>query len=165
MITEKQLRDYARKIYEQRDGYTIEKAYELFPRYAPRIQIYLLDFTIEEEEKSFLKDVVNTTLTLEFLARYFYAMKQKFERLKKTVIIYQSKLKKMKLDEQEQKAILKKNQLLYVEVYKTAIEWRKMAIAKASYLGEENLIPEYQKSIKSYDLLIAKANKKLKELL
>lgn len=165
MITEKQLQDYARKIYEKKDGYTIEKAYELFPRYAPRIQVYFLNIVIKEEEKSFLKNITNTTLILKFLTSYYKQIQKKFEVLRDTVVVYKSKLKKLNLSEEEEKSILIKNQLLYIDVYKTAIEWRKVAIATSEFLGEKNLITEYQKSIKSYNLLIAKANKKLKELL
>ena len=55
MITEKQLQDYARKIYEQQDGYTIEKAYKLFARLAIRISMYLNELYIQEMKEKMTK--------------------------------------------------------------------------------------------------------------
>ena len=55
MITEKQLQDYARKIYEQQDGYTIEKAYKLFARLAIRISMYLNQLYIQEMKEKMTK--------------------------------------------------------------------------------------------------------------
>lgn len=55
MITEKQLQDYARKIYEQQDGYTIEKAYKLFARLAIRISMYLNQLYIQEMKERMTK--------------------------------------------------------------------------------------------------------------
>ena len=55
MITEKQLQDYARKIYEQQDGYTIEKAYKLFARLAIRISMYLNQLYIQEMKEKMIK--------------------------------------------------------------------------------------------------------------
>ena len=55
MITEKQLQDYARKIYEQQDGYTIEKAYKLFARLAIRISMYLNQLYIQDMKEKMIK--------------------------------------------------------------------------------------------------------------
>ena len=55
MLTEKQLQDYARKIYEQQDGYTIEKAYKLFARLAIRISMYLNQLYIQDMKEKMIK--------------------------------------------------------------------------------------------------------------
>ena len=64
MITEKQLQDYARKIYEQQDGYTIEKAYKLFARLAIRISMYLNQLYIQEMKEKMTK------LNVIFIGQY-----------------------------------------------------------------------------------------------
>ena len=80
MITEKQLQDYARKIYEQQDGYTIEKAYKLFARLAIRISMYLNQLYIQEMKEKMTK--VNTI----FIGQYQNELAQldkEFDQLEK----------------------------------------------------------------------------------
>lgn len=80
MITEKQLQDYARKIYEQQDGYTIEKAYKLFARLAIRISMYLNQLYIQEMKEKMTK------LNVIFIGQYqneLARLDKEFDQLEK----------------------------------------------------------------------------------
>lgn len=80
MITEKQLQDYARKIYEQKDGYTIEKAYKLFSRLAIRISMYLNQLYIQEMKEKMTK------LNVIFIGQYqneLARLDKEFDQLEK----------------------------------------------------------------------------------
>ena len=70
MISEKQLKDYARKIYEKKPGYSLDKAFKLFSRLAIKISLYLSQFSVED-----MRDTIKT-LNISFLGMYKFELLQ-----------------------------------------------------------------------------------------
>lgn len=70
MISEKQLKDYARKIYEKKPGYSLDKAFKLFARLAIKISLYLSQFSVEE-----MRDTIKS-LNVSFLGMYKFELLQ-----------------------------------------------------------------------------------------
>lgn len=57
VITYEYLKEYARRIYNQEEGYTFEKVYSLFPRYGPIIMAYYNEIAMAQENERIAKAI------------------------------------------------------------------------------------------------------------